>query len=256
MKKIHLIANWKTNPSSLKQAHKLMDGYRLEGISPRLNLVICPPTIFLSGLTSKFQGEFFWGAQDCFWEKGGAYTGEISPLMLRLLGVRYVIVGHSERREHLGETDQMINKKVKALLREKLVPILCLGGGKEAKSPKANIRQIVRFQFERAFEEITQKDLAENEFLITYEPPWALSTVSHNRPASSKFAAEAAFYILNLLSAKYKRDFAGKIPILYGGSVNSSNILTFLKKTNLSGFLVGGASLNPKEFSQMIKLVS
>ena len=254
MKK-YLVANWKMNPVDLQEAENILSGYLEINLQSDIELVVCPPRIFLRNLIEKSGGKFFWGTQNCFWEDIGAYTGEVSVLQVKKLGAKYVIVGHSERREFLGETDEMVNKKMKAVFLQKLVPILCIGGGKEAKNKKADALKIVKGQLLSALHSLPARTIKNQEFLVTYEPPWALSTVSGNQSASAKKVAEVSYFIFKLLTKTYGHQVGKQIPILYGGSVNAENIQKFSKKLNLAGFLVGGASLNPKEFAKMVDLM-
>lgn len=250
----YLIANWKINPQSSREGLELISKYNIESRHKNLKIVVCPPFTYLEYLTENSGKTFDWGAQDCFWEKGGAYTGEVSPLQLKDLGIKYVILGHSERRDNLEETDEMINKKIRAVLRAKMNPILCVGGGKEAIDPKSDSQRIVREQLVKGLANVRKKDFSNGQLIISFEPPWALSTVSGNVSASPKLAAEAVFAIKQELGAMYGKD-GPDIPIIYGGSANAGNVSQFIKKQNLDGFLVGGASLNPPEFEKMINLL-
>lgn len=250
--KSYIIANWKMNPPSLSHAYKLWEGYKLSSLPTSVEVVICPPDIFLPSLINEFKSECSWGGQNCFWETSGAYTGEISPQQLRTLGAQYVILGHSERREHLGETDEMINKKFRAALAARLKPILCVGGGREAKSPGADSRAIARRQLTKALKAVTPSAIRRERLLIAYEPPWALSTISGGRPAPVEYAVAVARSIREWLVKKYAS--AGKaIPVLYGGSINSQTAGNFRKQKEFSGFLVGGASLKPIEFRKILE---
>ena len=252
--KTYLIANWKVNPKSSKEARKIIEGYGSDLSSQKLEVVVCPPANFLETLTKEPEKRFVWGAQNCFWEKSGPYTGEISAETLKSLGVKYVILGHSERREHLDENDEMINRKIKLVLRLKMKAIFCVGGGKEAKDPSSDSLKIVRQQLKKGLAGVTSKYFVREQLLVAFETPWALSTVSGNRPASPKLAAEAAFTIKEFLISRFG-ERAQEAPIIYGGSANASNVMQFIKKPNLDGFLVGGASLNPPEFAKMINLL-
>jgi|SRR3989338_3855578 len=252
--KNYLVANWKINPQSSKECLDLISKYEIKSRHENLEIVVCPPFLYLEYLTANSGNLFEWGAQDCFWEKGGAYTGEVSPHQLKALGVKYVILGHSERRENLEETDEMVNKKVRAVLRAKMNPILCVGGGREAMDPKSDSQKIVLAQLGKNLANVQKKDFSAGQLIVSYEPPWALSTVSGNVSASPKLAAEVAFAIKHFLNSTYGKQGLD-IPIIYGGSANASNVSQFIKKPNLDGFLVGGASLNPPEFKKMISLL-
>lgn len=218
-----IIANWKCNPQTLAEAKKLFNGVKDTGA------IICPPFIYLSVFNYKFLG-----AQDCHYEQSGAFTGEVSPKMLKDLGCKYVIIGHSERRIHLQETDEMINKKLKAALKKGLTPILCVG---EKKGEKAEI--VVGNQLNKDLEGIAKKNL--NKIIIAYEPVWAIST-SGGGYCSPERANEVRKII--------KRKVTNKI--IYGGSVDSKDVKGYLD-IGFEGVLVGSASLDAKEFVKINK---
>jgi len=215
-----VIANWKMNPTTLEGAKLLFEAVKKEVKNiKKVEIVICPPFVYLPILKTEIKRPFFaisFGGQSCFWEEIGAFTGEISPLMLKDLGVEYVILGHSERRK-LGETDEIINKKIKAALKVKLKPILCVD----------KISQI-------------KKDLG--GVIIAYEPLLAIGT---GKPCSIDKAKKMRIAI--------KKKVNKNIPILYGGSINSENAQDYIKKAGFQGLLVGGASLKAKEFIKLVK---
>jgi len=214
-----IVANWKCNPITLAKAKLLFNSVK-KGIKnvKNVEVVICPPFIYIPYLlkpkTYHLNPKF--GAQDCFWEEKGAYTGEVSPKMLKDLGVEYVIIGHSERRA-LGETNEMINKKIRAALKSGLKPILCID----------KISQI-------------KKDL-KTEIIIAYEPLFAIGT---GKPCSIEKAKKMRTSLIRFKT------------VLYGGSINSENAKDYMEKAGFQGLLVGGASLEPKEFIQIVKNVS
>ena len=216
-----IIANWKCNPKTLAEAKKLFNGVKDTGA------IICPPFIYLSVFNYKFLG-----AQNCHWEQSGPYTGEISPKMLKDLGCKYVIIGHSERRIYLQETDEMINKKLKAVLKTGLTPILCVG---EKKGEKAEI--VVSNQLNKNLKGIAKKDL--NKIIIAYEPVWAIGT-------GNFCSADKANKIREFIKKKLNNK------ILYGGSVNSK-IAGDYTEIGFDGLLVGNASLDAKEFVKINK---
>lgn len=201
-----IVANWKMNPLTLEEAKNIFNQVE------KTSAVICPPFIYLSVLKAN-------GAQDCFYEEKGAYTGEISPRMLKNLGVEYVILGHSERRKYQKETNEVVEKKFKAVLAAGLKPILCID----------RISQL-------------PKDIKQG-FIVAYEPLFAIGT---GRACPPERAEKMRIAI---------RKFLGKnIPVLYGGSVNFKNARDYLKKAGFDGLLVGGASLKPKEFIDIIRI--
>jgi triosephosphate isomerase len=235
--KILIVANWKCNPAALKGAKLLFDSVK-NGIKnvKNIEVVICPPFVYLAnlGLTTY---NLRLGAQDVFWEEKGAYTGEISPLMLKDLGLKYVILGHSERRA-LGETDEMVNKKLKAALKTKLKPILCVGETEKERKLGQTFR-VLKIQLKKALNRLIAQSL--NRLLITYEPVWAIGT---GKACGIKEAKPANLFIKKLVK---------NIPILYGGSVNSQNAKDYIEKAGFQGLLVGGASLNAQEFIKIIR---
>lgn len=227
-----IIANWKCNPKTLAEAKELFDGVK-KGVKSikSIETVICPPFVWLS----KLKGLKL-GGQNCHCEECGPYTGEISPLMLKDLKCKYVIIGHSERRMHLQESDEMINKKIKAAIAAGLIPILCIG---EKKGEDSN--QIIEQQLSIDLLDIPKPDL--KKIIIAYEPIWAIST-SGGEICSKEQAKIALEFI--------KSKFHGKI--IYGGSVDSKIINDYLE-VGYGGALVGGASLKPEEFIKTIEVI-
>lgn len=239
-----IVANWKMNPNTLAEVREILSEVKagikdLKGVE----IVICLPYIYLP-----YWPEFFrknerkirLGAQDCFWKEKGAYTGEISALMLKNLGCEYVILGHSERRKYFGETEEMINKKIKAALKVKLKPILCIGETVEAREQGKTFK-ILEEQLESAPKGIL------NSIIIAYEPVWAIGT---GNPCGISEARKANLFIRKILS----QSLNSLTPLLlYGGSVNSENAIFYIKEAGFSGLLVGGASIIPKEFIKIVK---
>jgi triosephosphate isomerase len=223
-----VVANWKMNPETLAEAKKLFNSVA-KGVKNIKNaeVVICPPFVYIPHIPHTNKYNIRLGAQDCFWEEKGAYTGEISPKMLKDLGVRYVILGHSERRKYQNETDSMINRKIKAALKEGLKVILCIEMISQIKKDLAGI---------------SGKELG--NLILAFEPVSAIGT---GKPYSIEKAKNANFAILRSL----KRN----IPVLYGGSVNSQNAKNYIKEAKFQGLLIGGASLNPREFIKIIKSI-
>ena len=227
MKKL-IIANWKLNPSTLKDARALVVSI---SVKAKNTVVLCPPTIYLSSIEYPNLG-----AQDCFWQEKGAFTGQTSALQLKDLGVKYCIIGHSERRA-VGDSDGMINFKIRALLENKIIPVLCVGFGTTVEQDDLEVVDVLRGQLAAGL-----KDIDASKVIVAYEPVWAIGT---GKNASCEHAEKVAIFIRN----KYK------IPkVLYGGSVNVGNAAEFLRQPNIGGLLVGGASLNAKEFNSIINM--
>ncbi len=223
-----IVANWKMNPATLREA------MGLARLSDRKGVVIAPPFVFLEAV-GKVLEKAVLGAQD---------TGEVSWRELKNFGVKYVIVGHSERRA-LGETDRTVNKKVKAALAHDLKVILCVGEPKRKLGVKNNeLRKTKRY-----IKGQLEKDLAgiQNSLIIAYEPIWAIGTGKNDTP---KNASEMAGFIKQFFNSKF---IIQNSKVLYGGSVNGKNAKSFLKARDIDGLLVGGASLKPKEFKKIME---
>jgi triosephosphate isomerase len=258
-----IIANWKMNPQTLAEAKRLFDSIKrgLKNIK-NVEVVICPPFVYLARLQPSTPNLRL-GAQNCFWEDynppttlplkrapKGAFTGEISPLMLKNLGCQYVILGHSERERYLGETDEMTNKKIKAAISAKLNPILCIGEIEKEKK-RGEIPLVLKHQLEKTLINLSPNQLI--NLIIAYEPVWAIGT---GKPCYPQDAGKRISIIRKIISNLYNLSFSQKIKIIYGGSVNSKIAQDYVKKANFQGLLVGGASLKTQEFIEIAKKVS
>jgi triosephosphate isomerase len=191
------------------------------------------------------------GAQDVFWEEKGAYTGEISASILKNLGVKYVIIGHSERRE-LGETDEIINKKIKTALKSGLKVIFCIG--EKERDIDNHFLNFIKDQISNSLKGI-QKKFFKN-LIIAYEPVWAISTHQGASADNPESALRIAIFIRRMLLEIVGGQFARQIPILYGGSVDSKNAREFLHNNGMQGLLVGSQSLIPKNFNEILKIAN
>lgn len=244
-----IVANWKMNPTTLAEANRLFNSVArgLKNIK-NVEVVICPPFVYLPIFKFRTK-DFILGAQDCFWEKRGAFTGEVSPLMLKNLGCNYVIIGHSERRKHFKETDDMINKKIKTALITKINPIFCLGETiEERKGGKT--QKVLKKQLISGFKNISESLILNSKFSIAYEPLWAIGT---GNPCDFKEAQKINLFLRKFIAQIFNNSLAKKIRIIYGGSVNSKNATFYIKEAKMNGLLVGGASLDAKEFIKIIK---
>lgn len=252
MDKSLIIANWKMNPETLAEAKALLNSVQndLTGLE-KTEVVFCSPFIFLDSLAHLIVEPFQLGSQNVFYEERGAFTGEISPVMLKKIGCQYVIIGHSERKQYLGEADELINKKVLAALKNGLKPILCLG---EKDKDASGVSDILKTQLEKGLTGVDAKR-AKN-LIITYEPVWAISTSENAAACQPDDALVAGLFIRKILAKLFGRRRAEKIPILYGGSVDSKNAASYIKEAQLNGLLVGNASLKAKEFVRIIKSLS
>jgi triosephosphate isomerase len=237
-----IIANWKMNPGSLVEARRLaiqIEQGLLGTDRSRGQVVICPPFVYLHSIGPILHFASL-GAQDAAAEKEGAFTGEISPGMLAGLGVEYVIIGHSERRA-LGESDQLINQKLKTALANKLRAILCVGHGTKKGASGKLVERIIRRQIQEDLRGVKYK---QGNLVIVYEPVWAIGT---NTPPTLRHACQTISYLKSLLP---------KIRVLYGGSIDGKNVFGFAKEKIIDGGLVGGASLNPPGFLKIIEAFS
>ncbi|PWA12574.1 triose-phosphate isomerase [Pueribacillus theae] len=215
-----------------------------------IDSVICVPAIALDSLVKEAAGtDLKIGAQTMHWEKEGAYTGEISPSQLNALGVEYVIIGHSERRAMFGETDETVNKKVKAAIRHSLHPIVCVGESIEVRKG-GQTTAVVRSEIEKAFHGLGEEEAS--RIVVAYEPIWAIGTGESATPEDADNVCET---IRNVLSELYSETTANSIRIQYGGSVNEKNIDSILAMPHIDGALVGGASLDPESFLNLLGAV-
>ncbi len=244
MKKL-IVANWKLNPQSLKEARRLAKA--LENIAVKLRnveAVVCPPFVYLGKLEVP---NIKLGAQDCFWKESGAYTGEISPKMLKAFGVKYVIIGHSERRQWLRETDEMVGNKCSEALKQGIIPILCVGEPSNIrKKGRRYVTNYVYRQLAAACKKIAIS--LRRLIVVAYEPIWAIGTGNPCDPDEAEYMVRACSIFVS------ERLKFNKVRALYGGSVNGENARYYLGKKYIEGLLVGGASLNKKEFTQILKV--
>ncbi len=262
MRRKIVIGNWKMN-TTVKEAIFLVEQLKpnLKDIED-VDIVVCPPYISLASLYPLLTGSNIkLGAQNVYWEEEGAYTGEISPKMISDF-CEYVILGHSERREHFGETDEIIAKKVKAALDHKIIPIICVGETRKQRN-KGLVEATVEKQLEKDLSLATSHQSL-TTFIVAYEPVWAIGTGEICKP---KDTVEVISYIRGIISDKFthvpanrvhgaEKDIADSTRILYGGSVDSDNVGNFVEEKEIDGFLVGGASLKPEEFVRIVKKVS
>jgi triosephosphate isomerase len=220
---------------------------RLEAVSG-VEVVLCPPFISIAAVAEVLKGSpIGLGAQNMHFEEKGAYTGEVSPLMLRGL-CQYVILGHSERRHHFGEADELVNKKLKAALAWGLKPILCVGERLEEKE-KGEAQAVAERQLRGALEGVADSD----GLVVAYEPVWAIGT---GRAATPADAQEMMGFLRRILGELYGGSTAQALRLLYGGSVTRDNVAPFLKEPNIDGALVGGASLKAEDFLGIVEQAS
>ncbi len=250
-----LAFNWKLNPQTRKQAESLFDFYVKTGSKTKNQVVVCPPFEYLFDFSRDQKSgvrHLSLGAQDCFWEDLGPFTGTVSALNLKLSGIDYVILGHSERRFHLAETDAMVNKKVLHAIGSGLKPILCFGEtlGVHEKG-EAAVKQFIKKQLLGDLKGLNSFSLPQRSNVVfVYEPVWAISSNSGNIADRPSDAAKVIKFIKESLIVDYGLQVS---KVLYGGSVNNKNIEGFLAHEIIDGFLVGRASLDKGEIKKIIE---
>ena len=249
MRKKIIAANWKMN-MTLAETENFLNAFRpeVEDVTT-VEIVIAPPFTGLAKLSGLLGGsqKIRLGAQNFYFEKSGAYTGEISAMMLRELFVKYIIIGHSERRQLFGETDSLINKKVQAAHANELKPILCVGETLDEREAGTE-KEVLEKQLRGALAGISADQLVET--VIAYEPVWAIGT---GKTATSAQAQDAHAHVRAVLKELSDNGTASKVRIQYGGSVKSSNARELLSQPDIDGALVGGASLEARGFAEIVK---
>ncbi len=248
-----LIANWKANPATFAEASELCKKTIAVALQTSISVVVCPPFVFLEELAPLFNdigSSVSMGAQDVFWQSAGPHTGEITPDMLANIGCRYVLIGHSDRRYKLGETDEMINKKIKACLATHLTPILLVG---ETEKNDAVRPDTLIDQLSRDLEGLSEGDI--ERVIFAYEPIWSISTTPGAIIDTPEDAAEAIATIREIIKKLYPT-LENMPKMFYGGSVNLNDVESFLSVPEISGAVVGGASLRSEEFGKMIEIAS
>ncbi len=237
MRKKIIAGNWKMNKNH-NESVELINTLKSGIYKDKSDVVVCVPFVDLMSVSEAIKGtNINLGAQNMHFEESGAYTGEIAPSMLKELGVKYVIIGHSERRAYFGETDEIINKKVKKALEHNIVPILCVGETLEERELNITI-ELVRVQVKKAFAGISKEDA--KKVVIAYEPIWAIGT---GKVATKEQAEEVCAEVRKVVAEVYGQDVADIVRIQYGGSVTGDSANELFNMPNIDGGLVGGASL-------------
>src|SRR5256885_8224813 len=249
MRKKIVAANWKMNMTQAETARFVQSLLLDLGDITDVEVVIVPPFTAIAKVMEALGASqsIKVGAQNMHWESNGAFTGEISAALLRDLLVRYVVLGHSERRALFGETDEIVNRKVKAAHEASLRPIVCVGETLEQRD-KGNVEKILSIQLRGSLKDLSEKELQET--VIAYEPVWAIGTGRNATPAQ---AQEAHTFIRHTLQEISDATTADRIRIQYGGSVKPENARELMSQPDIDGALVGGASLDPRSFAQIIK---
>ncbi|MBU4332573.1 triose-phosphate isomerase [Patescibacteria group bacterium] len=252
-KKPIIIANWKMN-LGVRESVDLVKAVNDQGAvsNNEVEIVVCPSFTALASVSDSLhlKSDIKLGAQNVFWEYKGAFTGEISPLMLKELGCEYVIIGHSERRGHLGETDEMVHKKAKAVLDAGLIPIICVGENFDERQ-KGQKDYVIMKQMNQALEGLRLSE--DSKIIIAYEPVWVIGS---GQAIEAEEAEHTHIIIESYLLDIYSPDtLAKKLRVIYGGSVDKNNVAEFIGQKTIDGVLVGGASLKVEEFVGLIKAV-
>ena len=251
MRKRMIAGNWKMNKTyseGVVLAQGLAD--ELKDGTGDVDVVVCPPAVDLKGVSEVIEqtsAPFALGGQNVYWEESGAYTGETAPNMLEAVGATYCIIGHSERRDYFGETDEDVNKKAKALMAHGIVPISCCGESLEIREAGTHVEFVVD-QIKKDTEGLEITD--PSKYVIAYEPIWAIGT---GKTATADDAQEVCGAIRATLTEIFGEEIAQGIRVLYGGSAKPENIAGFLEKEDVDGALVGGASLKADSFAAMVK---
>jgi triosephosphate isomerase len=251
MRKDLIVGNWKMNATHLETIQMVQKlSYRLDVADyQRVDVAVCPPFTALRSAQTVIETDHLQiglGAQNVFWEESGAYTGEIAPPMLAALSVSYVIIGHSERRELFGETNEDTNRKVKAVLAAGMTPILCCGETEEEREAGVT-EDKVGSQVRAGLAGLTPEQIA--AMVVAYEPIWAIGT---GRTASDDDAGAMASFVRATI-ADIAGDASESTRILYGGSMNPGNVAGLMAKKDIDGGLVGGASLDPDTFASVVR---
>lgn len=242
-----MAGNWKMFKTQAETRAFFAEFLPLVPAANNCQVVVAPPFTAIAAAVDAARGSsVLVGAQNLHWEPQGAFTGEISAGMLVEAGCRFVIIGHSERREHFGETDEIVSRKLRAALDAGLAPIVCVGetlGQRE----QGQTEEVLERQFHGAFGSLTVEEFS--SILIAYEPVWAIGT---GRTATPQLAAQAHGFLRSRAESRFGRDAAGNLRILYGGSVKPGNVRGLMAEESIDGALVGGASLEPASFAAIV----
>ncbi|MBD3345025.1 MAG: triose-phosphate isomerase [Chitinivibrionales bacterium] len=247
-RKVFIAGNWKMNTTPQEAAELARGVVEKVGSVTDVDIAVCPPYTNLWVVAEAIKGSNVkLGAQDVYWEEKGAYTGKVSCAMLKGCGVEYVIIGHSEQRQYFGESDETVNKKIKAALGAGLLPIVCIGELLEERKA-GNVEQVLETQTKGAFNGISKEEAL--KCTLAYEPVWAIGT---GETATPDQANEAHAFIRKVLAQIYDDETAQVIRIQYGGSMKPGNAKELLGESDVDGGLIGGASLKPDDFAGIVK---
>jgi len=253
MRKTIIAGNWKMY-KTIKEAIELANGLKREFFKldfAAVDVVLCPVFTALSEVAEVLtETDIGLGGQDVYWQDEGAFTGEVSPVMLKDAGCQYVIIGHSERRQFFAETNETVNKKIKAALKCGLTPIVCVGENLQERETNKTF-QVIEEHINNGLADISVSDML--KLVIAYEPVWAIGT---GKTATPDQAQEVHKFIRDLLKKNYGQEAADNVRIQYGGSVKPENITELMNKPDVDGALVGGASLKVESFSAIVAKAS
>lgn len=251
-----IAGNWKMNTTHLEAIGIVQNLHNMLGTKPKIydevEVVVCPPFTHLRGVQTLIEADNIpikYGAQNCSWEEKGALTGEVSAPMLARLKCSYVIVGHSERRKYFGETDEMVNRKAKAVFKHGMTPIVCVGETLDEREAERT-EEVVTSQVRGSLAALSADQLG--KLVVAYEPVWAIGTGRNAQPSD----ANAVTGLIRKTVGKMGGAGAGvaeQVRIQYGGSVNAGNVAAIMAESDVDGALVGGASLDPEEFALIVR---
>ncbi len=247
LRKAVIAGNWKMNKNPA-EAKELIEGIKPLVKDAGCSVVVCVPYVDLTTVLKSAKGTNIGvGAENCHWETSGAYTGEVSAPMLTSMGVQYVIIGHSERRTYFGETNETVNKRVRAALNAGLNVIVCVGESL-AQREQGVTNELVAMQTKIALGGVAKEEL--KKVIIAYEPIWAIGT---GKTATAQQANEVCAVIRSTIAGLYGKDAADAFTVQYGGSMNAKNCAELLAQPDVDGGLIGGASLKPADFATIVK---
>ena len=248
MRKPIIAGNWKLNKNP-HEAILLVDELKRELVDVTgVDMVVCPPFVDLTDVSDALiDHDIALGAQNVFWEDAGAFTGEISAPMLKDLGVKYVIIGHSERRQYFHETNETVNKRLRAVLKHGLIPIVCVGENLAQRESNKTF-DVIKDHCEGSLSGLSAEEM--KSVVLAYEPVWAIGT---GKTATPQQAQEVHIFIRQLLGKMFNTEIANSVRIQYGGSVTPDNIASLMAQADIDGALVGGASLKAPSFAAIVK---
>ncbi|MFH1387356.1 MAG: triose-phosphate isomerase [bacterium] len=248
MRKPLLAGNWKMNTTLTESVQLVTELNKLVGNINDRDVLVCPPFTAINEVSVALRdSNIMVGAQNLFWEEKGAFTGEISPQMLKSVGCTYVIIGHSERRQYFSETDETVNKRLNAALKHNLKPIICVGETLTEREANKTLK-VIETQVRGGLKDLPKEQM--DKVVIAYEPVWAIGT---GKTATPEQAEEVHAFIRKLISEIFDKTVADQIRILYGGSMTPDNVKTLMGQPDIDGGLVGGASLKADGFAKIVK---